>query len=248
MRWVQQWDDVLLLHYAADPEAIERHLPAGLEVGTFHGQAWISLVFFRLTLRPWGWPYVPGFSSLWELNVRTYVRCHDQPGITFLRMYADNRLAIGAARLLTPLDYRPAIMSANDSSKTHRRMGCQPRGTSSKLEVHFQARAEPQIAQPKSLDAWLVERYRLYATSRDGKLLAADVEHVPWRIAPVQIDSIEQSILGELPFSIAESAVGHYSPGVAATFKPFYRVPPSKQFKLNAKPRPARAVARCAGR
>ena len=44
-------------------------------------------------------PAVPGFSSLLELNLRTYVSCGGKRGIFFLSMHANNRLAIGVARL-----------------------------------------------------------------------------------------------------------------------------------------------------
>src|SRR5262245_29609107 len=108
MTWIQEWADVLFLHFPVSAAEVQRLLPRGIEVDKFDGRAWIGYIFFRLRVRPAWLPIVPGFSSLLELNIRTYVRCAGQAGIYFLRMYADNHLAIAAARLLTPLCYEPA--------------------------------------------------------------------------------------------------------------------------------------------
>ena len=113
MIWLQRWSDVLLLHFPVRESELRPHVPRRLEIDTFHDQAWISYVFFRLDLRPAWLPNVPGFSSLLELNVRTYVRYGDLAGIYFVRMYANNRLAIAASRLLTPLCYEGAQMGMN---------------------------------------------------------------------------------------------------------------------------------------
>src|SRR5262245_7888988 len=102
MNWSQRWLDCLFLHFPAPPAAVARVVPPRLEVETFGGSAWISYVLFRLKLRPAWLPFVPGFSALLELNIRTYVRHRGQSGICFLRVLAENRLAIAAARLLTP--------------------------------------------------------------------------------------------------------------------------------------------------
>jgi uncharacterized protein len=248
MQWAQHWDDVLFLHYAVAPEALEPQLPPGLEIDTFGGQAWLSLIFFRLKLRPAGWPFLPGFSSLLELNVRTYVRCGGDPGILFLRMYADNWLAIQAAKLLTPLRYTLAKMSANGRGEREREFVCDDSRTPGRLDVRFQIADKPQPAHQCSLDAWLVERYRLYAPSPSGELLAADVEHEPWLVSPVHVTSSEDSIADELQLPLGDANLAHYSAGVTASFKPFYRVRPTVRFMPAAKHRPARAAARYDGR
>ena len=36
----QSWHDLLFLHWAWDPAAIQATLPAGLRVDTFEGRAW----------------------------------------------------------------------------------------------------------------------------------------------------------------------------------------------------------------
>jgi uncharacterized protein YqjF (DUF2071 family) len=108
MTWSQRWLDCLFLHFPVPAAVLERLVPPRVQVETFGGSAWVSYVLFRLKLRPAWLPPVPGLSALVELNIRTYVRHRGQSGICFLRILADNRLAIAAARLLTPLPYTHA--------------------------------------------------------------------------------------------------------------------------------------------
>jgi uncharacterized protein YqjF (DUF2071 family) len=115
-RWSQHWRDVLFLHWRAASEELRGRLPAGLELDTYQGEAWVSFVGFRLQdVRLRGWPALPFCAQMLELNFRTYVRYHDEPAIYFLTMHADHRWMIAAARLLTPLPYEMARLdySAN---------------------------------------------------------------------------------------------------------------------------------------
>src|SRR5947209_2983701 len=124
MIWHQRWLNVLFLHFPADQHHLAARLPRPLVPDLFEGQAWLSYIFFQLQLRPAWLPLMPGLSSLLELNVRTYVRRGDVPGIYFLRMFADNRLAIAAARWLTPLHYERAVMVDRATGDHSRHLEC----------------------------------------------------------------------------------------------------------------------------
>src|SRR5688500_17883811 len=98
--WAQKWLDVVFLHWRVPAAALRPHVPRPLEIDAYDGEAWVSLVLFRLQVRLRGLPFLPGFSRLLEANLRTYVRCGDRPGIWFLQVLADNPWAIRAARSL----------------------------------------------------------------------------------------------------------------------------------------------------
>ncbi len=224
--WFQRWAEVLFLHFPVRADRLREHLPPGLTIDTFDGEAWISYVFFRMTLRP-GWlPYVPGFSSLLELNVRTYVRYGDQPGIYFLRMYADKRLAVFASRLLTPLCYELAEMSAGGRGDV-RRVMCRPRDGVGSLEVEFSAdESQLAAATSDSLDEWLLERYHLYVEGEDEGLVVASVEHRPWMATEAELGNCHDEL--EIAHCLGlnqQPAKAHYSPGVTARFNAFASVP-----------------------
>ena len=43
-----RWEDLLFLHWAVAPEQVRPHLPAGLELDTFDGKAWLGVVPFTM--------------------------------------------------------------------------------------------------------------------------------------------------------------------------------------------------------
>jgi len=221
MTWSQRWLDCLFLHFPAPVAAIAPFVPPRLEVETFGGSAWISYVLFRLKVRPAWMPFVPGLSSLLELNVRTYVRHRGQSGICFLRMFADNRLAISAARLLTPLPYEQARMTYDSNSAN-----CQLFADAGRrLSLHFTPPSSFAELRSGTLDAWLLERYRLFIGSTDAAVVAADVEHPPWRATELEPKVAENTLCTDLGISLeSQPAIAHYSPGVRARFGAFHTV------------------------
>jgi uncharacterized protein YqjF (DUF2071 family) len=242
MKWLQQWNDVLFVHVPVAPDELRRHVAGSLEIDTYDGQAYISLVCFRLKLRPAGLPYIPALSSLLEVNVRTYVRCREMSGITFLRMYADNRLAVAAARLLTPLCYEPAKMKGTSATKDRCSYSCRPVAASDELAVEYTIAGPAVQPDINSLEAWLVERYTLFVDTPAG-VIAADVTHPPWQISPVDVHSVHQTLTDRFASSVGNCLL-HHSPGVAAEFHAFQALGrPSRQDAVI----PARATVHCAG-
>jgi hypothetical protein len=226
MIWSQHWSDVLFLHFGANAAELERLLPPQVEADLYAGRAWVSYVLFRLRLRPSWLPPVPGLSSLVELNVRTYVRHRGQPGICFFGLHADNRLAVRAARLLTPLPYAVARIGYEPLPERKWRAEC--RSTKSpdhRVALHFCLTEAPRPLEPRSFDAWLLERYRLYIGTGGGALLAADVEHPPWQASPV-VASVSANTLAFAHGLVLNAApeAAHFSPGVRARFGPFRQV------------------------
>jgi uncharacterized protein YqjF (DUF2071 family) len=94
-QWSQHWRHLFFAHWLVLPEILQRHLPAGLELDTFEGAAWITIVAFHLEkVRLRGLPPIYPFSNFLELNFRTYVRFAGRPAIYFLSIHAGNRLAV----------------------------------------------------------------------------------------------------------------------------------------------------------
>src|SRR5882672_8440647 len=84
--WVmaQAWHDLLFAHWPISVERMRAAVPRGLELDTFDGRAWLGIVPFRMTGVRVRWtPSLPRISAFPELNVRTYVRCGDRPGVLF---------------------------------------------------------------------------------------------------------------------------------------------------------------------
>jgi uncharacterized protein YqjF (DUF2071 family) len=160
-----------------------------------------------------------------EANLRTYIRCRDQPGIWFLSVHADNAWAIRLARMLTPMPYIRADMSYQRQGN-HFQFKVQPRSsTYSALSLTFHLNPIKRTATEGTLDAWLLERYRLFITDRRQHLLEANVTHPPWVIqnadVAISANSIGEQAGLELP-SVQVRA--HFSAGVRARFGGFRAV------------------------
>lgn len=186
--WImrQTWSQLLFAHWPVPAEELRPLIPPGLEIDTFDGHAWVGVVPFMMSgvaLR--GLPPVPGTSRFPELNVRTYVRHGERPGVWFFSLDAASRLAVRAARMWFRLPYFDADMRCERvgaateyaSVRTHR--GAPP--------AEFRARYEPAgpvcHAESGSLEHWLTERYCLYAQKGDA-LLRGEIHHGPWPLRP----------------------------------------------------------------
>jgi uncharacterized protein len=197
------WVDLLFAHWPVDPAQISRHLPDGLEVDTYEGDAWLSVVPFEMdNTMPRGLTWWPRPMRFAELNLRTYVVADDKPGVWFFSLDAASRAAVRGARAAFYLPYFDADMSieragdtiAYESRRTHR--GAQP--------ASFSATYEPagpvELAAPGSLAHWLSERYCLYSANPDGRVYRADVNHPQWPLRPARAQ-IQHNTLGE-PFDL----------------------------------------------
>jgi uncharacterized protein YqjF (DUF2071 family) len=223
--WSQHWQDVLFLHWQVSSTALRPHIPAPLEIATYDGDAWVSLVLFRLRVRPRWLPYLPGLSDLLEINLRTYVHFRDKPGICFLSVHADNPWSIFLAKRLTPMPY----IYANLDYQRHKDRFCvsghRPSVGDFRLSLAFSPDSDEQAPPDGTLDSWLLERYRLFIEDHRGQLLQADVEHPRWAVRRVEL-SVAGNTLGE-KYDLDLSRVPdrlHFSTGVHAHFGTFHDV------------------------
>lgn len=221
--WRQVWRDVLFLHWRVNAGAIAPHVPPALTIDTLDGDAWVSLVLFRLQVTPVGWPIVPGFSSLVEANLRTYVRLGDEPGIYFFSIHADNLVALTLARLLTPLPYRWADV---EYELRHPNGRCRLKRTTSPA-CELRLTAELGHSRAALVDdrqpIWLLERYRAFAT-RSESLQTATVSHAPWCVQPaaarIEVNSLGNALGVDLSGPPDDA---HYCPEMYARFSQFVK-------------------------
>ena len=214
--WIMamDWDDLLFMHWRADPAALRRHLPAGLELETFDGHAWLGVVPFRMSgVRPRFIPRIPGLHAFPELNVRTYVRRGAVPGVWFFSLDAANPFAVRGARRFFRLPYFDAEMRAGReggqvvyaSRRTHH--GAPAAG--------FQARYAPAgpayRAAQGTLDDWLTARYCLYAADPEGNILRCDIHHKPWRLQPARAEVIENTMAAPLGITLEGPPLLHFA-------------------------------------
>jgi uncharacterized protein YqjF (DUF2071 family) len=218
MSWLlsQRWNDLLFAHWAVEPAALERVLPAGVEPDVRDGRAWIAVVAFEMTgTRAAGFLPTRGLGPIPELNVRTYVRVDGRPGVWFLSLDTSSPLFVTIGRSLYGLRYHLARMVVvHEGARVHYASARGPAAFAASYEAA--GRAAP--ARARSLEHWLLERYRLFAL-RGGRLLTAEVNHPPWTLHPVEA-SIDLNTLDPPGVRLAGAPLLHYSAGVDALISP----------------------------
>lgn len=195
------WRDVVMLHFAVDAVALQREVPFAVE--RFEGQAFVSLVCFTLRdMRP-RWGGALGAVMLRPvgmhryLNVRTYVRHGDQPGIFFLAEWLSSRLATWFGPQLFGLPFRYGHIDYLHGDAAEGLRGC-VRAVEGELayQGHPTARdaARPTSSAPGSLDEFLLERYTAF-TTRSGRQGFFRVWHPAWVARRVDCEVTGRSLL-----------------------------------------------------
>jgi uncharacterized protein YqjF (DUF2071 family) len=189
-----RWLDLLFAHWPLPPEALRPLIPAGLEVDTFDGQAWLGMVPFVMEdVAPRGLPAVPRFSRFPELNVRTYVTHRGVPAIWFLSLDARSRPTVWGARRFFHLPYAHARMTARREAGDV--VYASERDDPTVPAATFAARYRPtgpvEQAAPGSFEAWSTNRFRLFAADPDGRIERTEIRHATWPLQPAtaQLDA-----------------------------------------------------------
>lgn len=192
-RWLmgQTWHDLLFAHWRVEPDRLRAVVPAQIPLDVHDGSCWVGVTPFEISgLRPAFLPPAPRLSRFAEINVRTYATLGGRPGIWFLSLDAARRSAVLAARRGYRLPYFHADIAV-------RRAGAEVlyrarRASSDSPEVRFEAAyrpaGPPAPPAPGSLDAFLTERYCLYALDRRRRVLRADIHHPPWPLRPARAE------------------------------------------------------------
>ena len=115
----QRWEDLVLLHWPVPRDSLQATLPDDLEIDLFEGEAWASVVGFKLTnlrIQPFSW--IP-WNDFWEVNLRTYVRDRDgRKGVWFHSLDSSDPLAVLGARTLYGLSYHWARIRGSQMDRS----------------------------------------------------------------------------------------------------------------------------------
>jgi uncharacterized protein YqjF (DUF2071 family) len=205
-KFYQQWQNVVFLHWKVDLAVLRKWVHQDIEIDTFEGQAYVSIVAFsmdKVRMR-----YLPSFKPLsffHEVNTRTYVKHNGKTGVYFLSIEAGKKLSAYLARSLskTPYRYSPMSRKGNHFKSTNKLKG-------DRLILEFSV--GEKITEKSKLDLWLTERYALIQDYQN-KVQVFDIHHIEWPIHEVKVDNLEFdysrfNLIKGSPDSV------HYSTGV----------------------------------
>lgn len=213
----QSWMDLAFIHYPVEAEGLRRLLPAGVELETFDGKAWVGMVPFEMAGVTHRWVY--GLASLPrfpELNVRTYVTDGKTSGVWFLSLDADSAAAVIMGRRQYGLPYHSARMAM---ARKDGWIGLvsQRRGGEAVFDGRYRARGPVFYPKPGTFEHWATERYCLYVTSPSGRLVRVQIHHQAWPVQEAVLEVKRCSMLEAAGLKRPEvEPVCHFSSGVHA--------------------------------
>jgi len=204
----QEWHDVIMLHWKADTALIRKMVPQELELDTFNGNAWISIIPFTVrNLHPRGLPKIKALSHFHEINVRTYVTYKGIPGIYFFSLEASKQMPVIAARLTTGLPYVKSDIWREEGMYS---------GSSQKygFQFYINYKLGDPLINKDNLDTWLADRFRLYVKT-SGHISAIDIHHHPWPLVKLVNRYIKLNyMVGGITLSKQSPDLLHFSHGV----------------------------------
>ncbi|MDH5019493.1 YqjF family protein [Halobacterium rubrum] len=215
-----RWEDLLVASWPVEPDLVADRLPDGLTVDTFDGDAYLSVVpFVMADVRPRGLPAAVG-RTFGELNLRTYVTGGGQPGIYFFNLDATDPVGVRIARRLFRLPYYDADMRVErgpdgvsfQSDRAHD--GAAPLS----FDATYRQDGELSRADPGSLTAFLLERYRFFVAGGGDTVYRGEVDHPPWELSDATVDVRENDLFAANGFDHPDGDPHlAYSPGVDVT-------------------------------
>jgi len=190
--WVmtQTWNDLLFAHWPVNAAQLRPKIPSDFTLDLFDGTAWLGIVPFHMTnVAPRGVPALPWVSEFPEVNVRTYVRVADEPGIYFFSLDAASALAVHTARTMLNLPYFTAEMSVMSENGLVR-YASRRDGYRADAELHatYEPVGPPVHAAPGTLEYFLTERYCLYNLTHHDEPYRLDIHHLPWPLRPARAE------------------------------------------------------------
>lgn len=212
----QDWRFLTFMHWRVDIEKLRHHVPEGLEIDTFEGDAYIGLVPFMMKhVRPSWFVSTPGISNFPEFNIRTYVKKDGIAGVFFLTLEAKSLVTCNFAPRTYGLPYRYAKGNVKKSGDKWNWRSSRNNGQF-KLAGTTEVIGEQMQAQPGSLEEFLFERYSLY-TSHKGSLRRGYTHHNKWKFQPAKVELTDNSLTESFNLGIDElltPELVHYSDGV----------------------------------
>jgi uncharacterized protein len=204
----QEWHDAVFLHWKVDMAELRKFVPMELPLDLLDGEAWVTAISFKIkNIRPRYLPSFPPVSDFDEVNIRTYVKYNNKPGIYFLQLDASKWLSEFFAKAFSGLPYRYAsINSCNNSYKlVHEKTG-------DMLDIHFTVVGHKRDIT--KIDRWLTERYVFFQNSNDY-INELEIHHLQWPLGEIRLNEcvVKYSRFENL-FGDRQPDKVHFSPGV----------------------------------
>jgi uncharacterized protein YqjF (DUF2071 family) len=185
------WKHLLMLNYAVEPDLLRPHVPNGVELDTWNGVHYVSMVgFLFLETKVLGMT-LPGHRDFEEVNLRFYVRRRApdgwRRGVVFIKEIVPRPLIAAVARTCYNEPY--AAMPMRHSVDTEN--GALRAGGSVEYAWRYQSHwnklranviGPPQLPGEDSEATFITEHHWGYTAQASGACKEYRVEHPRWTV------------------------------------------------------------------
>jgi uncharacterized protein len=183
-----EWRNLLMLNYEVDPAILRKYVPCGVELDSFAGRTFVSLVGFQfMRTKLYGFLAVPFHTNFDEVNLRFYVRRREgseiRRGVVFIRELVPRMAIAHLARMMYGEKYDSCPMqhrierNAENISVVY---GWEWLGQQFRLSA--QARGAPSRFAEGSIENFITEHYWGYSAKSASESIEYRVAHDSWRV------------------------------------------------------------------
>ena len=176
-----RWVNLCIFSWPVPRQMLEARLAPGLELDTWEGETWVSLVGFDFLDTRVRSVRIPAHVNFPELNLRFYVRSGDQRGVMFIREYVPRRAIATVARWRYNEPYVRAPMSSRvvrTPEALHVEYTIRVGGRTHRLGAH--AAPDAVLPGPETEAHWFKEHSWGNGRTRAGRALHYRVTHPRW--------------------------------------------------------------------
>ena len=203
----QEWNNAIFLHFQVDIEELKKLVPKQLEIDTFEGKAYISIVPFTMgKIRQRNFPAFPPISNFHEINIRTYVKYKNKTGVYFLSIEGAKRSSCFVAKSLSELPYRYSKMERSNTAYSSKNVEF-------KDSLSFKYKIGPLSKSKSHLELWLTEKYALFQDTKDS-INQFEIHHLEWKTHQIEIQDLKLNYARFNKLIRSNPTLVQYSPGV----------------------------------
>ncbi len=207
--WLMAQDEknLLFIHWPISIERMRSLVPSQMELDLYDGQSWLTMIAFHMVdLHLRDLPPLPWTSTFPEIDLLTYVRLNNQPGVFFLSIDAASNLGGWVARHFFHLPYLSANIEFSrkgDGFHVRSHRPASDVAPAAEFTAGYQPVGPTFEVKKGTLEYFLVERFVMFSVSPGGIIFGGHEHHLPWKLqraeAEIETNTIPRAAGIELP-------------------------------------------------
>lgn len=191
-----KWENLIMANYAVDPTILIPYLPKGVELDSFEGKCYVSLVGFMFNKTKIFNVPIPYLGSFEEINLRFYVVRKDgdtlKRGVVFINETVPYAAVAWMANYLYKEHYT-AVKTKHDweLTDTSKKINYSWKKNKKWNTIQVNAKSKSNSMKTSSVEAFIFEHYFGYTRVNEHKTLEYGINHPSWKINQVIDHSID---------------------------------------------------------